>query len=312
MRRQILFGMLALTLASCACQSGSSEKARTDIAGHVIVIGLDGWGTWSFEKGDTPFIREMMKEGSYTLYKRTVLPSISGANWAAMMNGTPAESSGIIGNNAAPYFKPLARTEHNAQPTFFHLLKQARPGAETGVVCEWGDFLNYADTLCLDHFERIQDPTGHPDAIVEESVEYIKEKKPALCFIHIDALDHAGHAYGQGSAEYYAELPRVDDRVRRIVEGVREAGRKTTVIPTVLTTAPGVLKEIRGSEEERMATETGLTISYICPLMYCDNPLVHSVPIITNSNKLRTYTSCRFYEDGQILSMITGRGRDNA
>lgn len=30
------------------------------------------------------------------------------------------------------------------------------------------------------------------------------------------------------------------------------------------------------------------------------------VPIITNSNKLRTYTSCRFYEDDKILSMITG------
>ncbi len=205
-------------------RKGRRNKAQNDIAGHVIVLGLDGWGTWSFEKGDTPFIREMMKEGSYTLYKRTVLPSISGANWAAMMNGTPAESSGIIGNNAAPYFKPLVLTEHNAQPTFFHLLKQARPEAETGVVCEWGDFLNYADTLCLDHFQRIQDPTGHPDAIVEESVKYIKEKKPVLCFIHIDALDHVGHAHGQGSAEYYAELPLVDDRVRRIVEGVKEAG----------------------------------------------------------------------------------------
>ena len=153
-----------------------------------------------------------------------MLPSISGANWAAMMNGTPAESSGIIGNNAAPYFKPLVLTEHNAQPTFFHLLKQARPDAETGVVCEWGDFLNYADTLCLDYFKRIEDPEGHPDAIVEESVKYIKDKKPVLCFIHIDALDHMGHAYGQGSAEYYAELPLVDDRVRRIVEGVKEAG----------------------------------------------------------------------------------------
>lgn len=80
------------------------------------------------------------------------------------------------------------------------------------------------------------------------------------------------------------------------------------MIPTVLTSAPGVLKAYRGSEEEKLAEKYGLTVSYICPLMYCDNPLVHSVPIITNSNKLRTYTSCRFYEDEQILSMITGGG----
>ena len=222
--KRMLFALAAVLVSVCACQPGPGKKVQEDIAGHVIIIGLDGWGTWSFEKGNTPFIREKMQEGSYTLYKRTVLPSISGANWAAMMNGTPAESSGIIGNDAAPSFKPLVLTEHNAQPTFFHLLKQARPEAETGVVCEWGDFLNYADTLCLDYFQRIEDPEGHPDAIVEESVKYIKEKKPALCFIHIDALDHMGHAYGQGSAEYYAELPLVDDRVRRIVEGVKEAG----------------------------------------------------------------------------------------
>ena len=224
MKRLPLLAWVLVFAVVCACQPNAPKKAPADIAGHVIIIGLDGWGTWSFEKGDTPFIRKMMKEGSYTLYKRTVLPSISGANWAAMMNGTPAESSGIIGNDAAPSFQPLVLTEHHAQPTFFHLLKQARPEAETGVVCEWGDFLNYADTLCLDHFRRIQDPTGHPDAIVEESVDYIVDKKPALCFIHIDALDHVGHAHGQGSAEYYAELPRVDDRVRRIVEGDKEAG----------------------------------------------------------------------------------------
>ena len=78
------------------------------------------------------------------------------------------------------------------------------------------------------------------------------------------------------------------------------------VIPTVLTSAPGVLKSIEGTEEERRAKEIGLTVSYICPLMYCDNPLVHSMPIITNSNKLRTYTSCRYYEDDRILSIIGG------
>ena len=220
--KRMLFALTAALVSVCACQPGPQKKA--DIAGHVIVIGLDGWGTWSFEKGDTPFIREKMKEGSYTLYKRTVLPSSSGPNWGAMMNGTPVEMTGIASNSATPDFKPLVLTEHNAQPTFFHLLKQARPDAETGVVCEWGDFLNYADTLCLDYFKRIDDPSGHPDAVVEESVKYIVDKKPVLCFIHIDALDHMGHAYGNGSAEYYAELPLVDDRVRRIVEGVKEAG----------------------------------------------------------------------------------------
>lgn len=204
--------------------AGCTKKSEKDIASHVIVIGLDGWGSWCMETGEAPFIREMMKEGCWTLDKRTVLPSSSGPNWASMMNGTPVEATGIISNNATPDFKPLVLTEHHAQPTFFHLLKQERPDAETGVICEWGDFLNYADTLCLDYALRIHEPEAFPDAVVEESVKYIVEKKPVICFIHIDALDHKGHAHGQGSPEYYEELPLVDERVRQIVEGVKKAG----------------------------------------------------------------------------------------
>ncbi len=215
---------MTLALAAALLMVSCGKAPQKDLASHVIVIGLDGWGTWCMEKGEAPFIKSMMEEGSWTLNKRTMRPSISGTNWAAMMNGTPVEFSGITGNENHPTFTPILLTEHNAQPTFFHVMRQVRPEAETGVVCEWGDFLNYADTLCLSYYKRIEDPEAHPDAIVEESVKYIKEKKPAIAFIHIDALDHMGHAYGQGSAEYYAELPLVDDRVRRIVEGVKEAG----------------------------------------------------------------------------------------
>lgn len=210
-----------LFLGACA----PKETAHTEpIASHVILIGLDGWGTWCMETGECPFIREMMQEGSYTLNKRTVLPSSSGPNWAAMMNGTPVEATGIISNNATPDFKPLVLTEHNAQPTFFHQLKQVCPEAETGVICEWGDFMNYTDPACVDFQKKIDDPETFTEAVVEESVKYILEKKPVLCFIHIDALDHKGHANGQGSPEYYAELPLVDGRVQRIVEGIKAAG----------------------------------------------------------------------------------------
>ena len=50
--KKTLFALFTALTALCACQSGPQKKA--DVAGHVIVIGLDGWGTWSFEKGDTP------------------------------------------------------------------------------------------------------------------------------------------------------------------------------------------------------------------------------------------------------------------
>ena len=42
--------------------------------------------------------------------------------------------------------------------------------------------------------------------------------------------------------------------------------------------------------------------------MYANNPLSTSMPVITSSNKLRTYTSARYYTDDEILKQITKGG----
>lgn len=200
-------------------------QAKKDIAGHVIIIGLDGWGSYSMrEGGKVPNIRRFMSEGCYTLKKRAVRPSVSGCNWAAMMNGTPVDGSGIIGNDSNPAFKPLMTTEHNAQPTFFYLMRKQNPMAEMGVICEWCDFQNFADTLSLSYNKCIKNPSQNPEEIVKESMKYIQDKKPAICFIHIDALDHAGHFFGRGTPEYYACLEHVDEQIAQIVEAVKTAG----------------------------------------------------------------------------------------
>lgn len=215
----------ALLLAALLMTGAVQSKKEKDIAGHVVIIGFDGWGSYAMrEKGKVPNIRHYMSEGCYTLNKRTMRPSISGPNWAAQMNGTMVEASGIIGNETKPVFKPLLLTEHDAQPTFFHLMRQERPDAELGIVCEWSGFQYYADTLCLNYNKRIHEPSKNPEAIVKESVKYIKEKKPVICFIHVDAMDHAGHSYGRGTDEYYATMEHCDGQIPQILDAVKEAG----------------------------------------------------------------------------------------
>ena len=83
-------------------------------------------------------------------------------------------------------------------------------------------------------------------------------------------------------------------------------GNKKVVIPTVLTAAPGVLEVFNATEYAARLKATGVITSYICPLMYMNNPLCKKMPVITSSNKLRTYTSARYYRDEQILEAITG------
>jgi len=52
----------------------------------------------------------------------------------------------------------------------------------------------------------------------------------------------------------------------------------------------------------------GVALSYICPLMYMNNPLSAKMPVVTNSNKLRTYTSARYHTDAEILDILSKGG----
>ena len=91
-----------------------------------------------------------------------------------------------------------------------------------------------------------------------------------------------------------------------IESALKENGKNKVVIPTVLTAAPKVLEAFEKTEYAARLKATGVITSYICPLMYMNNPLCKKMPVITSSNKLRTYTSARYYTDAEILNAITG------
>jgi len=95
----------------------------------------------------------------------------------------------------------------------------------------------------------------------------------------------------------------------RVEEGLKANGNKKVTVPTVFTTAPGVKKEFDQTEYAKRLAATGVVLSCICPLMYMNNPLAGKMPVITCSNKLRTYTTARFYTEEEILVKITKGGK---
>ena len=54
----------------------------------------------------------------------------------------------------------------------------------------------------------------------------------------------------------------------------------------------------------------GAHVSCICPLMYADNPLCGAKRLMTNSNKLRTYTFSRYYKDEEVVSILSNKKED--
>ncbi|MBO7215534.1 MAG: DUF521 domain-containing protein [Clostridia bacterium] len=116
------------------------------------------------------------------------------------------------------------------------------------------------------------------------------DAKPKLCFVGCPHLS----------------LEQLKDWTVKIEEGLKQTGKKKVVINTVFTASPGVLEAFEKTEYAARLKATGVITSYICPLMYMNNPLCKKMPVITSSNKLRTYTSARYYTDAEILTTITG------
>ena len=116
-----------------------------------------------------------------------------------------------------------------------------------------------------------------------------KDAKPKLCFIGCPHMS----------------LEQLKTWTVNVNNKLRENKTKQVSIPTVFTAAPGVIKEFNKTEYRSMLDGSGVVLSYICPLMYMNNPACASMPVITSSNKLRTYTSAKFYTEDEILDIIT-------
>ena len=117
-----------------------------------------------------------------------------------------------------------------------------------------------------------------------------KEAEPKLCFMGCPHMT----------------LSQLIEWTERVEDALRASGKDKVVIPTVFTAAPAVLKDFNRTMHAERLRHTGIRTSSICPLMYMNNPLCKKKAVITNSNKLRTYTTSRYYTSAEILKIITG------
>jgi predicted aconitase len=118
------------------------------------------------------------------------------------------------------------------------------------------------------------------------------DAKPKLCFIGCPHMS----------------MQQLTDWTIRVEQELKKAGNKKVLVPTVFTTAPAVKKAFEQTPYAARLQATGVVLSSICPLMYMNNPLAGKMPVITCSNKLRTYTTARFYTEDEILIRITKGG----
>lgn len=144
-----------------------------------------------------------------------------------------------------------------------------------------------AKTYVIDDAELARVKASYPCIWKDVNAE------PKLCFVGCPHLT----------------LQQLIDWTHDLDAALKAAGNAKVQIPTVFTTAPAVKEAFEKLPEAKRLAEMGVVLSYICPLMYMNNPLCGEMPVITNSNKLRTYTSSRYYTSAEILDRISKGGK---
>ena len=184
---------------------------------------------------------------------------------------------------ACTYLKDFgAATASNGAVGLYHIA-DLTPDA-----CEMGEQLikENAKVYVIDDDELLKVKNSYP--VIWKNTN----EKPKLCFLGCPHMS----------------LQQMKDWTDQVELGLKLSGNKKVMIPTVFTAAPDVLKEFEKTSYAERLKETGVITSYICPLMYMNNPLSAKIPVITSSNKLRTYTTSRYYTEAKILQQITQGG----
>lgn len=185
-----------------------------------------------------------------------------------------------LNDEAKAYFKDFgAATASNGAVGLYHIAGLTPEAKAQGEAL----LAPGAKTYVIDDAELRRVRESYPVIWKDENA------KPKLCFVGCPHLS----------------IGQLREWTQKLKEGLAACGRTKVALPTVFTTAPAVRKAFVASAEGKQLADMGVVVSSICPLMYMNNPLCGKMPVITSSNKLRTYTSARYYTDAEILTYVT-------
>jgi len=322
---------MAGCLSGCMANGAQAQTARSalPLAGHVIIVGVDGLSTDGVMKANTPTLHDMMKNGSWSLHARGVLPTTSGANWASIINGVGPEQHGVTSNDwkvGEFNFPTSVIGSGGFFPSIFQVLSDQHPEWEVASIYEWDGFGNLYDHRFVDYDAHGKDP----DDTTALAQAYIKAKRPNFLFMHLDLVDHAGHSYGHGSPRYYEAVAKADALIAKIRQAAVAAGIADDTVILVTSDHGGVGKGhggetlaeleipwiavgkgIKAGVELDLPINTFDTTATVAWLLGAKPPyawLGRAVTPIVTGNALpeQTYRSSSFYSAPIIAPMARG------
>jgi predicted AlkP superfamily pyrophosphatase or phosphodiesterase len=215
---------------------------------HVLLVSIDGLRPDAIAAFDTPTLRRLTREGSYTLSASTILPSKTLPSHTSMLTGQPPDVHGVMWNTNMSLQKRNVRI-----PTVFAVLRDE--GYLTAAFFSKAKFGSLQRPGTLDYSQSPGGWFGYwpADRTLKDIERYLETERPHLLFVHLGDPDHVGHDSGWMSPKYGEAVKHIDASIARLMAAAERtfgAGNFTLL----LTADHGGHDKNHGSSDPRDVT----------------------------------------------------------
>ena len=218
----VCIAALLVILAALPAGAEAAPQAQETPAGfgaydHVFIIGVDGAGA-AFSKVDSPCFDAIFGNFACRHDAKTEYVTISAQNWGSILTGLSYDTHGFTNSSIGA----AERGSDSGNHTIFYYLRQAAPEAKMASFVNWNP-INYG---LIENDLGVEKYHSNTDPLVTASIEdyFSAGNAPALTFVQLDSVDHAAHAYGGFSEEYYAAVREADALIGRIYNAAAAQG----------------------------------------------------------------------------------------
>jgi predicted AlkP superfamily pyrophosphatase or phosphodiesterase len=238
----------------------------TRLTDHLVVISFDCLSSLDFSTlQNLPHFKELLSSASYCHQVETIYPSVTYPCHATIVTGKFPNRHGVINNTLLQPGNPSPDWywhRHHIEGTT--LYDEAKKAGMTTAALLWpitaranidfnmpeifanrswhnqiivslrngSPFFQLKMNQLFGHIRNGLSQPELDDFVLESTVQTIKTKKPNLLLVHFTDLDTQRHYHGFSSNEAMAAVHRLDERLGRIIEALKESGiyENTTIV----------------------------------------------------------------------------------
>ena len=170
-------------------------------ASRVLILSIDGLRPEAISMASMPNLLTLMQTSAYTLYAKTVYPSVTLISHASMLTGECPSKHGVDWNDYRPERGYAMGTD------LFDIAHAA--GLQTVMYVGKEKLRQITEPSSTDQFVYIND---RDSVIIDRLIEEFPQDF-GLLFIHFPTPDGMGHSYGWLSSQYLSVLFRADEAI---------------------------------------------------------------------------------------------------